>query len=125
MKGEEPDAPLLFFIENIKEDIYMLLIEGSTMNKKELCEWFKIKEKTFSTCKERKLEELKEYCDYDLITTKGGFFKSIIIKEVYCDTYQKALGAKVKEWLESGDRWAETADDGVSSASILTNYYCE
>ena len=42
----------------------MLLIEGSTMSRKELAEWFNIKEKNFSQYKEKKLEELKEYCEY-------------------------------------------------------------
>lgn len=102
----------------------MELERNKTYTRVELAKWFGIRPNTFTQDKQQKLEELKDYCDYELNLTPKGNFKSITVKEVYCATSRAREGEKLMSWLETGDRWEETADKHVSSCSIVTNYYC-
>lgn len=43
---------------------------GCIYNNKDLAEWFGIKQSSFETTKKRKLEELKEYADFEMIGPK-------------------------------------------------------
>lgn len=99
----------------------MELKEGQHLGRKELAEWFNIKEKSFSTYKERKLEELKEYCDYDLIITPKGSFKGVIIKQVYYSVYFTFHREKIQDWLNSLDRDTLINNNNVN----LSKLYCE
>lgn len=103
----------------------MILEENKQYNLQEISAWFDITRETFRKNKQKKLEELKLYADYELVESKKGYFRYIEVHKVYCDTYYKQEGHKMRQWLESGDRWDETADHGVSSATIVTNYYCK
>lgn len=89
----------------------MKLIVGQKLGNKELADWFGVKISTMKTggIKQKKLEELKEYCDFDV--DKG----KIIVKEVYVDTYNKNRSKIYKTILndlpnrvENGKPWTCT-----------------
>ena len=106
------------------------LIEGTKINREELCDWFGIKTKTFSSLKQQKLEELKDFCDYELIEGKSGNFKAVCIKEVYEPVYSKKINPLKKnflDWIEKGGI-AEVAlqtEDCAYSYPTVVNYFCE
>ena len=104
------------------------LIEGTKINREELCDWFGIKTKSFTTLKQQKLEELKDFCDYDLIKNQGGSFKAVYIKEVYEPVYsRKPLKKNFLDWIEKGGI-AEVAlqtEDRAYSYPTVVNYFCK
>jgi len=85
----------------------MILEEGKTYTGKQLAEWFDIKPESYKANKDRKLEELKIFADYELV---GNKTKKVHIKTVYNPVYSKQgsesyqlTKSKVDEfWDESG-----------------------
>lgn len=106
------------------------LIKNLKLNREELCDWFGIKTKSFTSLKEQKLEELKNFCDYELIESQGGNFKAVNIKEVYEPIYSKKvspLKKKFLNWIKNGGI-AEVAlqtEDSVYSYPTVVNYFCK
>jgi hypothetical protein len=106
------------------------LAEDLKLNREELCDWFGIKTKTFSTLKKQKLEELKDFCDYELIKSQGGSFKAVYIKEVYEPIYSKKINPLKKKflaWIAEGGI-AEVAlqtEDRTYSYPTVVNYFCK
>lgn len=106
------------------------LIEDTKINREELCDWFGIKTKTFSTLKQQKLEELKDFCDYDLIKSQSGSFKAIYIKKVYEPIYSRKvnpLKKKFLNWIKEGgiaEVALQTADKTYSYPTVV-NYFCD
>lgn len=106
------------------------LVENLKLDREELCDWFGIKTKSFSSLKERKLEELKDFCDYELIKNQGGSFKAVLIKEVYEPVYSKKINPlkkKFLDWIKEGGI-AEVAlqtEDKAYSYPTVVNYYCK
>ena len=104
------------------------LNEGSTLNRAELCDWFGIKPMSFSCDKHAKLEELKDFCDYDLIETKSGNFKGVHINKVYIPVYCRSpLKKKFLDWIENGGlrEAAFQTEDRTYSYVEAVNYFCD
>ena len=51
------------------------------MTNQELADWFGIKEKSLRSCRKRKLQELKEYADFENLRGKVNITK--ILKSIY------------------------------------------
>lgn len=106
------------------------LTENLKLNREELCDWFGIKTKTFTNLKKQKLEELKNFCDYELIKSQKGSFKAVYIKEVYEPIYSKKINPLKKRflsWIADGGI-AEVAlqtEDKTYSYPTVVNYFCE
>lgn len=62
------------------------LKENTLYTNKELAEWFGMKANSFANQKEKKLEQLKAFADYEL---QGNKQKKVFIKKVYEPTYNK------------------------------------
>lgn len=87
----------------------MKLREGFTLKNKDLAEWFGVKESSMKSggVKLKKLEELKEYCDFELRSGK------VYIKKVYSDTYKGNNRSKIFKYIledlpnqiENGKPW--------------------
>ena len=92
------------------------LVENSILNRVELCDWFGIKPMSFSCDKQTKLEELKDFCDYELIETKGGNFKGVHILKVYVPVYCRKMNPLKKKFLD----WIENG--GLKEAAFQTEY---
>lgn len=103
----------------------MLLERNKNYTLKDLADFFKVSYAAMRKDKEKKLEELKDYADYELITTEKERFKCVHITYVYCDTYMKSYKKPFVEWLEAADRFEETGEDGISNTTVITNYYCK
>ena len=106
------------------------LTEDLKLNREELCDWFGIKTKTFSTLKKQKLEELKDFCDYELIKSQSGSFKAVYIKEVYESIYSKKINPLKKKflsWIANGGilEVASQTEDKTYSYPTVVNYFCE
>lgn len=106
------------------------LAEDLKLNREELCDWFGIKTKTFTTLKKQKLEELKDFCDYELIKSQKGNFKAVYIKEVYEPIYSKKINPLKKiflEWIKNGgiEEVALQTEDKTYSYPTVVNYFCE
>ena len=103
----------------------MLLERNKNYTLKDLAEFFEITHATMRKIKNKKLEELKDYADYEIIMSEAGRFKYAHITNVYCDTYMKSYKKPFVEWLEAADRFEETGEDGISNTTVITNYYCK
>ena len=103
----------------------MILKRNENYTLKELAEFFEITHSTIKNAKEKKLEELKDYVDYEIVSGETGRFKYVHITNVYCDTYMKSYKKPFVEWLEAADRFEETGEDGISNTTVITNYYCK
>jgi hypothetical protein len=73
----------------------MTELKPGIISNEELAEWFGVKETTFRNKKKKKLEELKEYCDFEILP--GGKI-NITYVEAAGLTYEKK-GSKSKELL--------------------------
>ena len=102
----------------------MILEENKIYTQKELAKWFGINENSFCHARAKKLEELKDYADFEIATTKAGRFKNILIKEVYYDTYYKSYKKDLIKFIEDQSQWEKILEDGYSNIEILINYYC-
>lgn len=103
----------------------MILEENMVLTRAELAEFFCIQPQTITRAKEKYLEELKEYCDYELSLTPKGNFRSVTVKKVYCDTYYRTYKKDFINWLNNNDVFALTGEDGFSNLAVITNYYCK
>lgn len=105
------------------------LVEGAILNNKDLSEWFGISLDSFKSLKKAKLEELRDYCDYELIETETGRFKEIHITTVYISVYysRKSLKKKFLEWIAAGgiEEVAAQTPDNVYSYPVVVNYFCK
>lgn len=106
------------------------LTENLKLNREELCDWFGIKTKTFTNLKRQKLEELKNFCDYELIKSQKGNFKAVYIKEVYEPIYSKKINPLKKKflnWIENGgiEEVALQTEDKTYSYPTVVNYFCK
>ena len=106
------------------------LIKGTELNNKELADWFGIEETTFRKYKNQKLEELYDFCDYELITTPKRFIKGAKVKEVYTPIYSKKvnpLKKKFLNWIKNGGvaEVASQTEDNVYSYPTVINYFCK
>ena len=63
----------------------MILEAGKIYNAAQLAEWFRIKPKSFSNNKIKKLKELEEYCKFNDLGRKG-----VEVIEVYIEEYKTA-----------------------------------
>lgn len=85
----------------------MELEEGKIYSGKELAQWFGIRPDSYKANKQKKLEELKVFADYELV---GNKTKKVQIKKVYNPIYSKQgsesyqlTKSKIDEvWDESG-----------------------
>ena len=98
----------------------MELKTGMKLGNKELAEWFGVKYETMKsgTNKKKKLEELKEYCDFIVENNK------VIVKEVYEKIYDKNRSKIYKiilkdlpNQIENGKPW--------TCAQMGSYYYCK
>lgn len=106
----------------------MELKENTFMSREDLAAWFKVKPRSFTQSRESKLEDLRDYCDYEVVLTKKGSLKGVRIKEVYCAEYGGAIiKKKFLNWLEAGGlrEVADFGGDNVISYPTVVNYYCE
>ena len=102
----------------------MVLEENIKYGRTELSEWFEIAPATFSRAKEKRLEELKDYGEFEVFYTKTGNFSYLIFSKVYCNTYMKSYKKPFLKSLEEDDLWNKTGENGISNAAVVTNYYC-
>lgn len=100
-------------------------LELKTYTQKELAEWFGITYSSFRHVLNRKLEELKEYAEYDIINSKTGRLKGIQITSIYCPIYYKSYKDDFISFLLKPENWKCTLDNGYGNISIIVNYYCE
>lgn len=105
------------------------LQENSVLDKIDLADWFGIKPNTFAAQKKQKLNELAEFCNFELRETKKGTFRNVLILEVYEPVYrkhQKPLKREFLNWIENGgiEEVASQNEDHVFSYPIVVNYYC-
>lgn len=104
------------------------LTKNLKLSREELCDWFGIKTKTFTTLKKQKLEELEDFCDYELIKNQSGSFKAVYIKEIYEPIYIKnPLKKKFLSWIKEGgiSEVASQTEDKTYSYPTVINYFCE
>lgn len=102
----------------------MILENNKNYTQKELATWFEISDNTFCHMKAKKLEELKDYADFDTIVTKTGRFKCVHIKNVKHDTYYKSYKKDLINFIDKQSNWECILDEGYGNISILVNYYC-
>lgn len=102
----------------------MNLEKDKILTRSELADFFGVKPQTITKAKEKYLEDLKDYCDYELLETKTGKFKGVKILYVHCDTYYKSYKKDFLDWLENNDVFALTGEDGLSNIAVVTNHYC-
>lgn len=103
------------------------LITGTKLNAKELADWFGITPTTFLHSKKQKLNELADFCKFEIKETKTGRFSSVHIIEVYEATYiRNPLKKEFLTWIENGgiEKVAAQTPDGVYSYPVVVNYYC-
>ena len=98
----------------------MELKKGMKLGNKELAEWFEVKYDSMKagSFKKKKLEELKEYCDFTVENNK------VIVKEVYEKVYDKNKSKIYKiilkdlpNQIENGKPW--------TCAQMGSYYYCK
>lgn len=100
-------------------------LELKTYTQKELAEWFGITYNTFRMLKDKKLEELREYAEYNIINSKNGRLKGIQITSIYCPIYYKSNKDDFVSFLLNPENWKCTLDSRYGNISIIVNYYCE
>ena len=105
------------------------LQEGAILTREELCDWFGIKPKSFSSVKQIKLNELKDFCNYSLVETKSGKLKEVHIYEVYEPVYSHKMNPLKKKfitWLDNKglEQVAAQTGDNVFSYPVVINYFC-
>ena len=66
------------------------------MTNKELAEWFGCSEKTYVNTRKNKLEDLRWYCDFDVI--RGGINVRVIRQSTFQRNFSK-IGQEVREKL--------------------------
>ena len=107
----------------------MKILEKNTiLNRTDLADWFGITKESFSAIRENKLEELKIFCDYNLILTPKGNFKAVKVTKVYTAEYIKSpLKQKFIEWLDKGGigEVAAQTEDNTFSYPTVVNYFCD
>lgn len=93
----------------------MELKEG-IMKNKDLAIWFGIKPNSFAHAKDKKLEELKKYADFEMVNGKVNILK------VFCFTYVKK-GSKNYEFTKKKTRelWASDGLDTCSRVALKIN----
>lgn len=98
----------------------MKLKEGAIMDNKALAEWFGIKPDSIRSgnAKQKKLEELKEYCDFEINKSR------VIIKKVYEDTYVKSKSKIYKIILKDLPNRIEN-NKPWTSVQMGDYYYCK
>lgn len=106
------------------------LTENLKLSREELCDWFGIKTRTFSSLKKQKLEELKDFCDYELIKNQSGSFKAVYIKEVYEPIYSRKINPLKKKflsWIKDGgiSEVASQTENKTYSYPTVINYFCK
>lgn len=97
---------------------------GVKYNRQELAEWFGISPTTFTHSKDKKLEELEEYGDFEIFNTKTGKFSYVIFSYVHCDTYYRSYRDEFLKSLKNDNLWEKTGEDNISNCTVVTNYYC-
>lgn len=102
-----------------------MVLEIKTYNQKELAEWFGITYNTFRMSKDKKLEELKDYAEFNIIKSKSGRISGIQITEIYCPIYYKSNKEDFISFLSHPKNWENTLDQGYGNISIVVNYYCK
>ncbi len=73
------------------------------MTNQELADWFGIKEKSLRSCRKRKLQELKEYADFENLRGKVNITK--ILKSIYTKgskNYNFVKEKTFEQWSSSG-----------------------
>lgn len=74
------------------------------MTNKEIAEWFGIKERTFSSSRQKRIEELKQYAKFDILRGKFDIleiYQSVYIKKK-SKSYQTVRDNFEKTWNENG-----------------------
>lgn len=109
----------------------MNLLHKGEITKEELLSWFKITPKTFGSSKYAKLEELKDFCDYELITSLKGYLKGVNITKVYIPEYSRKMNPlkkKFLDWVKAGgvkEVAAQDPNDKTYSPTTVINYFCK
>lgn len=93
----------------------MKLEENKIYTGKELAEWFGVQYSTFKNTKEKKLEELKYFADYELVGNKTKKYKII---KVYNPVYMKSVQANYGIIREKVDR--EWDSEGLDTCSRVS-----
>lgn len=98
----------------------MILEAGKIYNAAQLAEWFRIKPKSFSNNKIKKLKELEEYCKFNDLGRKG-----VEVIEVYIEEYKTAAKEKVAKSFEDcwGNSRGEKLDTGKNVARKIKQKY--
>lgn len=102
----------------------MILEKDVKYDRPKLAEWFGITPESFSRTRIKRLEELKDYGEFEVFYTKTGNFSYLIFSKVHCDTYMKSYKKPFLKSLEEDDLWNKTGENGISNAAVVTNYYC-
>lgn len=81
----------------------MELKENTEMSMKELADWFGIKPNSLKSHKKKKFEELKNFCNFDIISDR-----KILIEEVFIPVYEKKTSV-ARQIVE--DKWEDYWND--------------
>ena len=106
-----------------------MLLQNKKYTPKELAEWFEIHPKTFSRTREKRLEELSQYADYEVLYGKSGRIISIQITNVKESVYGVlSLKKQFLNWIPKGIKevalWTINFDF-VLSWPLIANWYCK
>ncbi len=81
-----------------------ITLHKGPMSNKELADWFGVSEKTYSNARTKKLEELKNFADFDVV--RGGIFVKEVLNPVYVrnfkKTYDSVLNTVDRVWAKDG-----------------------
>lgn len=94
-----------------------MVLKLGIMTNAELANWFGVTQGSFKATKAKKLEELKDFADFEEVKGK------VNIKEIYYDTYVKRGSKAYEIYKEEFDKeWSDTGIDSCSrvNTAILT-----
>lgn len=101
-------------------------LQPKKYKQKELAEWFGINYNSFRMSRDKKLEELKDYADFEIeYNDTNKRITCINIKNVYHDTYYKSYKKDLIDFIDKQSNWECILDEGYGNVSILVNYYCK
>lgn len=99
-------------VKNMKE-----LYEGARLTMKELADWFGIQPKTLRSNKEKKLAILGDFADFSIEETgEKKKHTVVIINEVYCPVYSKAIDVI----REKRDQYRDPMHTGVDRDNLIS-----
>lgn len=101
-------------------------LQPKKYKQKELAEWFGINYNSFRMSRDKKLEELKDYADFEIeYNPTSKRITSINVKKVYHNVYYKSYKKDLIDFIDKQSNWECILDEGYGNVSILVNYYCK